>query len=338
MNPLAALLIRNVIPYPDPLRRRRLRRQVRCLVLADPWPGDEATSLDIAQLALLRLLWLQRETHRASATRQFEALALLARAAIETCLLGLYSLYIEDAPLRLRSGNARALQQILAYLAVDDPVLSRVVDDVAEAIAPPKALPPLKHIAVALTTTMEDSFATNVYERIYVPLSTFSAHATGIALLRHVGQDDQLRDRPTRVWFRRSAVHSTDASVARLALAIAEQVGVATAPFAQYADVHGSRTIAPIVAISGQSAARRIRWSAAPPAVRALVKLRHYYRDGLAERQPYETRKSETRRSLDVILRVVDISIPADYRELLLESTATGLAGTAARDSTETPL
>jgi hypothetical protein len=103
--------------------------------------------VDIAGLALLRLLWLQRETHRAAATRQFEALALWRAPQSKPCLLGLYALHIEDAPLRLRGGNAWALQQLLAYLSVHDPVMSSVVGVVADALGPPKALPPLKQIA-----------------------------------------------------------------------------------------------------------------------------------------------------------------------------------------------
>lgn len=60
------------------------------LATRDLWPQDEAavTALDFAQLALLRLLRLQRETRRAVRTRQREAAALLARTSMETCILG----------------------------------------------------------------------------------------------------------------------------------------------------------------------------------------------------------------------------------------------------------
>jgi hypothetical protein len=152
-----------------------------------------------------------------------------------------------------------------------------------------------------------------------------SAHATGVGLLRHVGSDDQLRDRPARVWFRRSAVRSVDACVATLAFAIAKEMGVATTSCADYVDAHGSRTIAPVSAFSGRTATRRIRWSAVPAGARALMELRHYYRDGLASRQTCEIRKTRTMHALDLMFRLVDADMPTTYRDLILDATASGL-------------
>ena len=66
MGSVTLFLLRSLLPYPDLLRRRRMRKSARRLIVSALWPEDHATSLDIAQLALLRLLWLQRETHRAA--------------------------------------------------------------------------------------------------------------------------------------------------------------------------------------------------------------------------------------------------------------------------------
>ncbi|MHB8296933.1 MAG: hypothetical protein ACYDH5_20455 [Acidimicrobiales bacterium] len=68
-------------PYPDPRRRLRVRKAARRLVTCSPWPGDDATAEDVAQLALLRALWLDRETHRAYRHRHSESAALLAQFA-----------------------------------------------------------------------------------------------------------------------------------------------------------------------------------------------------------------------------------------------------------------
>lgn len=124
---------------------RRARKAARGLIRCSPWPGDGATPPDIAQLALLRLLWLQRETHRAARRRQFEATALLARAALETGIAGLYWLYAEDAVVRLGGGNAKALQRMLAYIADGDPITPSVIDDVTAAFGERRDLPTLRH-------------------------------------------------------------------------------------------------------------------------------------------------------------------------------------------------
>jgi hypothetical protein len=47
---LALALFRGLLPYPDPQRQRRIRRSARGLVTCDPWPGNAATGVDVAQL------------------------------------------------------------------------------------------------------------------------------------------------------------------------------------------------------------------------------------------------------------------------------------------------
>src|SRR5437867_5714754 len=92
---IARVVLRGVLPYPDPARRARVRRHARNLATRDPLPQDETamTGLDYARLALLRTLSLQHETRRAVRTRQREAAALLARTSMETCILGLWCLH-----------------------------------------------------------------------------------------------------------------------------------------------------------------------------------------------------------------------------------------------------
>jgi len=40
-----------LLPYPDPIRRRRLRRHAHALVSWTNWPGDTATPVEVAELA-----------------------------------------------------------------------------------------------------------------------------------------------------------------------------------------------------------------------------------------------------------------------------------------------
>jgi hypothetical protein len=78
-----------VLPVPDLMTRIRIRRTAGRLATCDPWPGMAATGLDAAELALLRVLWLQRQTRRAVRSRQPEAAVMLARVTIETTITGL---------------------------------------------------------------------------------------------------------------------------------------------------------------------------------------------------------------------------------------------------------
>ncbi|HEV3172051.1 MAG TPA: hypothetical protein VGZ32_16990, partial [Actinocrinis sp.] len=59
---LLSPVLRGLLPYPDPARRRRVRRAASRLVVYEPWSADDATmGRDAAQLALLRILWLQKQ-------------------------------------------------------------------------------------------------------------------------------------------------------------------------------------------------------------------------------------------------------------------------------------
>lgn len=130
---LAASLLRGLLPAPDPVRRRRVRAAARQLVDCDPWPDDDATTgPDVAKLALLRLMHLQQQTHRAAATGVDEAVVQLARSSVEACLLGLYSLRESGVVAQLKAGYLKELRKLLAYL-VDDGLVTE--DVVAQAMA-----------------------------------------------------------------------------------------------------------------------------------------------------------------------------------------------------------
>jgi hypothetical protein len=83
--PCIRIAIFGMMPCPDLLARRRVQRRARAFVTVKTWPEDQATSKDAAQLAMLRLLSLQRQTRRGVRTRQREASAMLAPASVEPC-------------------------------------------------------------------------------------------------------------------------------------------------------------------------------------------------------------------------------------------------------------
>ena len=332
---LASLLLRSVLPYPDPLRRRRIRHAARGLITCTRWPGDDATPEDIAQLALLRLLWLQSQTRKAGRWRQAEATALLARACIETCLAGLYLLYGEGGTERMGANNAKSFRRLMSYIADGDPISHTLVDQVAASFGTGTDLPRLVDMANVVAAKTNESFATDAYHRLYVPLSTFFAHASGPALLRHVAPGERLDETPMRVWTARSALHTSDACMARLALALAERKEITGAPFVQYANAHISRSITPVFVMTGRSMIRSVRWAKMPDAYRSLSALRRYYDTDQAVGDPYPERKARTKKALDQVLQILGDDVPKQQRDLILDHFAEEL--TQSKSSSNVP-
>ena len=220
MNVLLGWAIRYLLPYPDPLRRRRMRKAAKALITFSTWPGDEAESAHVAQLVLLRLLRLQREAHRSAAVRNFEATVLLTRAATETCIAGMYWLGCDDATTRLGGANAKSVARMMQFLSRTDPLLPAAVDDLVRLIAEPLDLPKPWNMADAVTRRTDQPLATELYQNVYVPLSTLFEHPGGLTLLRHVGSAGQPKERPARFWSRRASLHTIDLRTAQLALVL----------------------------------------------------------------------------------------------------------------------
>lgn len=317
-------LLAPFLPYPDPRRRRQARKTARRLIDRAPWPGDAATPAQVAGLALLRLLWLQREAHRCS-RRQVEASALLARASIETCITGLYWLHCEEDIGRARSQNARSFRRMMSPLADGDPVGPELIDEVAATIGTGPEPPHLRAMAEFVAERTGRTAALDLYVRLYVPLSTCVAHPTGMALLRHVDRDQASVERPGPAWTRRAAVHGADACLGILGLEIAERSGRPSPVLSAYADAHLQRTPAPMATILGRAVLSGLRRSDLPGTIRRMAALRRYYSSGGAARDTYEERMSKSARALAAIL--TDLSgedLPA--AEMIVEHFAEELA------------
>jgi hypothetical protein len=317
-------LLAPFLPYADPRRRRQARKLARRLVDPMPWPGDDATPAQVAGLALLRLLWLQREAHRCS-RRQVEASALVARASIETCITGLYWLHCPEDIGRARSQNAKSFRRMMSPLADGDPIGPGLIDDVAATIGTGPEPPHLRAMAELVAERSGRVVTLDLYLRLYVPLSTCVAHPTGIALLRHVDRDQASVERPGPIWTRHAAVHAADACLGILALEIAERSGRPSPMLSDYADVHMRRTPAPMATILGRAVLSGLRRSDLIATLRRMADLLRYYRSGRAARDPFEERKSRSARALAAILG--DLSgedLPA--AELIVEHFAEDLA------------
>src|ERR1017187_9313584 len=132
--PYIRIAVLGVLPCPDPVSRHRMRRTADRLVTLRTWPDMAATSEQTAQLAMLRLLWLQRQTRRAVRGRHKEAAVMLARASVETLLLGLYCLRVPKAVAQLQAGNIKALGDTLAYVEEAGIVPEEVIRECAAAL------------------------------------------------------------------------------------------------------------------------------------------------------------------------------------------------------------
>jgi hypothetical protein len=149
-------------------------------------PGESATADQAAQLALLRLLALQREARKATRHRLPDSAALAARNSIESYLVGMYCLHESEVLGHLNAHNAQALRQILRYLPdalVSKDLVGKLIASLGES-EQAKTLPEIAKIVDAATG---NSDCTALYEGFYAALSTYYAHGRGLALLRQVG-------------------------------------------------------------------------------------------------------------------------------------------------------
>lgn len=303
---MASSLLRGLLPYPDLFRRRRVRSDARELVSCSPWPGNGATPLQLAELSLLRALWLQRETHHALLWRQEESASLLARTAVENCITGLYFLYSESPMEELRGGNSLALEHLCRYLIEAGVVTQNLIDIVRDAIGGSGKLPSVADMADVVAKGTSDELSRNLYRRLYVPLSAFFAHANGLVLLRHVRSNGSLRERPAYPWVRRSAARTADGCVGILALAVASRADRPVTEFAEYADAHLKRSLAPLVIMAGRGFGTSTQWRRFPKAVRDVRAAIKYHRSEEFEADAWEIRELRTRESTSGILRILD--------------------------------
>ena len=202
-----------------------------------------ATGTDAAQLALLRLLHLQKATRKAVRSRQDEAATMLAMVAIETLITGLYCIHEPSAVSRLQGEAMRQLTPMLQFL-VDAGLFS--ADVLAESIqrldlGEPARGPGVEEMARVVDTATGASIATGLYNRFYRPTPNLAIHAGASSLLRHVRSDGRVARRPSRVWGRRSPARIADTCLGALTAVLAHWAGVPSQHAVRYADRHGER-------------------------------------------------------------------------------------------------
>jgi len=251
-----------LLPYPDLPRRMRVRRESR---------------------RLIRLLWLQPRIRRAVRGRRREEAALLARTALDTCLIGLYCVHDGGAVTHLAGANYRTLKRIVTSLAVPGLISAQAVDAAVASLGDVGSDLKVGNVARTLADEHGLTVARSLYGNYYAPLSHFFEHANAFTLLRHVQADDSISGKPWYPWTRRSPARLGDACAGLLAANIAKESGMSPEPFLGYGLAHLGRLRTPLVTMGVSAATRNLPWRRMPGLVRDILAFRAYtHRRGLA--------------------------------------------------------
>ncbi|MEU3455300.1 hypothetical protein ABZ671_17140 [Micromonospora sp. NPDC006766] len=250
-----------MLPYPDLPRRVQVRRRARALATREPWPRDEAavTGEGYARLALLRLLALQRATHRAVQTHQRESAALLARTAMETCIVGLWCLHDSNAVRKFRESEIKVAPALLTFVSSAGIIPESVIREAVRALGEPRKLPDVRSMTEQIDSRTGTTLAIHLYDMAYRPASQYFTHASSSALLRHLTADYRYSTKPANSWARRAPVRLTDACVGLLAGALANQIAEPAELFVRYTEGHAKRVLPPLLVTISKGMARRLR-------------------------------------------------------------------------------
>jgi len=328
--PIVRVAIAGFLPCPDLPARWQMRREAASLIGLQAWPGMNATSEDVAQMAMLRLLDLQKQVHRLVLLRQREASVMMARSGVETLLLGLYCMRVPGAVARLHAGNVKALGDTLAYLEEAGIAPASVIRECARALGEPAKthLTPWDMVQ-AIDDANDNKAARSIYRRLYLFLSHFSVHASGGTLLRHVSARGKLRRRPAKAWTRRAPARLIDAAAGTLAADLAQHAGKPDAHLVRYTSRHEARTIMPIVvmAFSGAgSSSRPLSRRRIVDAARIMKEVYIYLWNGSSAADPIPVRMAYVRERFAAIMASNDPEIPPGAFDPLIEHVAGMLA------------
>ena len=322
MLALARMVLRGVLPYPDLMRRARVRRRARDLAARDLWPQDETavTGLDYAKAALLRALWLQHETRRAVRTRQREAAALLARTSMETCIIGLWCLHDPDAVSKLRAAEIKLAPNLLTFLSSTGLVPEALIRQAVRALGETdKQLPDVRSMAVHVDAKTGATLAIHLYDLAYRPASHYFTHASSSALLRHVTRERRRTIRPANPLARRTPVRLADACAGVLAGAIAFQVGASTELFQRYAEGHAERVLPPLLTMIGKGMARQFSLADVWRGLRQTREMQVYMSRVLPDEAP-EAREARVRDLFATLVTKLDLDdVPTEAIQPIID-------------------
>lgn len=314
MIALARIVLRGVLPYPDLPRRVVVRRRARALATREPWPRDEAavTAEGYARLALLRLLALQHETRRAVQTHQRESAPLLARTAMETCIVGLWCLHDPHAVRKLRASEIKIAPAMLTFMSSAGILPDSVIREAVRALGEPLKLPDVRSMTEQIDSRTGATLAIHLYDMAYRPASQYFTHASGSALLRHVTAKYRYSTKPANSWARRAPVRLTDACVGLLAGALANQIAEPAELFVRYSERHAQRVLPPLLVTIGKGMTRRLRLADLVTTLKQAEEMRVYLSRAGPDDAP-DDREKRLRAMYEALIARLDIGdVPSD--------------------------
>jgi len=265
-------LIRFNVAAFDPFRRRRVRAAAKRLIPAKAWASNDATAEEIARVALLRVLFLQRETRRAARHAEREAAAMLARASIETTISGLFCIHVPGAEKLFNGEVAKRARRLLAGITEGAEMASMF--DQALAQIGSGTLPTVTGMVQQIMANGGGAGIGSLHTNFYDQVSTLYVHGGPLGLLRHVHPKTQrTRERPYPAWNTRSAVHIADGTVGLLARTIVGKDHADFALFAEYETAHLRVAWAPFESIARGLMATLVDLRHVPAMIRLVRRL-----------------------------------------------------------------
>jgi hypothetical protein len=265
-------MIRLNIASFDPLRRRRVRVAAKRLIPAKAWATENATADEIARVALLRVMFLQRETRRAARHAEGEAAAMLARASMEAAISGLFCINVPGAEKLFEGELARRAKKLLGGL-VEGTDMAGMFDQAFAQIGAGK-LPTVTGMVDQIKANGGSAGIDSLHANFYDQVSTLYVHGGPLGLIRHVHpKTEATLDRPYSAWSMRSAVHTSDAMVGLLAGTIAGEDHPDVALFREYEAAHFQVTWMPLAFIARGLMATRIDRRYVPGIIRLVRRL-----------------------------------------------------------------
>jgi hypothetical protein len=198
---------------------------------------------------------------------------MLARAAIETAISGLFCVYVPGAEGLFEGETSKRTKRLLTGVAENEG-MTGVLDD---------ALAPLGSRKLPSVTGMVEQIKANggapdigsLHTDFYDQISTLYIHGGPLGLIRHVHpRTDATRERPYSAWSKRSAVHISDAMVGLLAAEIAGDGHPDSALFRTYAQTHFRVTWKPLAFVVRRLMVTQVDYRYLPDMIRVVLHLR----------------------------------------------------------------
>ncbi len=296
-----------------------MRHSARDLIQWTEWPGDNASPIELAELGLLRALWLQKETHRAVRYRQSEAASILARSAVENCIVTLWFFFAKDPIELLREDNCNAFIRLFKFLEDFGFPTQGFVEIMKQEFGGSGKLPSIFEMAETVSNGINHDGTVVLYRRLYVPLSTFYTHTNGLGLLRHVNAHGKPKLHASSIWTCLSALRTVDGCVGIIAGEIAVQSDKTPNDFFSYAEKHLKRSLNPVFVMAGRHAGKTIHWSRLSGSISGMRKLRKYLSSKQRREDSRETQERITKALFSEIMQIFEVSVGPKTREYLMD-------------------